>query len=269
MYASLAGMMMFYHHDVSNCRMAWVLWVGLAFAGTACQMDECPGGAVRCVGRLAQSCVPRGSDDPTLAWYSNDCGEGFCHLSTDPNEPAPFCARTPEPDPSCAKQESEHCDGNQVVMCRQGYVVFTKDCTTGGHTGDINYYMGYESNGYCVSVGDAAECAMEPSPNQLCSGKYFMQEVCDGNQVLSCGLGYGIDAYECPATKACVPGDNAFCALNATPVPGCPLDGFHYNTCRDGAIVTCNYGYADSQTACPVGQTCIAYSDGLAYCEQR
>jgi hypothetical protein len=267
MFALLAGMMMFFHHDVSNCPMACLLWVGLAVAGTACQTDECPGGAVRCVGKVAQSCVPRGSDDPALAWYSNDCGEGFCHLSTDPTDPAPFCAATAEPDPSCPQEGSEHCDGNQVIMCRQGYVVFTKNCTTGDHTGD-NIYAGHESNGYCVSVGDAAECAMEPSPNPLCSGRYFNQDVCDGNRVLSCGLGYAIDAYDCPTTRTCVPGEYAFCALSATLVPGCPLDEINYNTCKDGAIVTCRYGYMDLQEACPAGQTCSASSYGTSYCQQ-
>jgi hypothetical protein len=265
-------LMMFFRHTISNRHVVSMLGVGLMLASSSCQTDECTSGAVRCVGKVAQTCAPRDSDDGTLVWFSDACGEGFCHLSTDPNHPDAFCAATADPDPSCSPQDSQHCAANEFVQCQQGFVVFTKDCTTGEHTGTRDFSAGYDTNGYCVSAGDRAICAMEASPNPLCSGQVVRQTVCDGNRVVSCALGYTLGSSDCPTTRVCVPavpGEYAFCALSAELVPGCPLDSVYYPSCKDGQIVTCNHGYIDSQTPCPNGQTCYVTSlnDGYYECD--
>ena len=63
-------MSMLDHLRIGRQRVARFVLLTLATAGNGCDFDECPVGAVRCNGKLAQICESRGSDDPTLAWYT-------------------------------------------------------------------------------------------------------------------------------------------------------------------------------------------------------
>lgn len=48
----------------------------------ACSNDSCREGERRCQDNVAQVCRSMFEDD--MAWVSEDCGAGYCQLSTDP-----------------------------------------------------------------------------------------------------------------------------------------------------------------------------------------
>jgi hypothetical protein len=267
MFVVSAIMSTFHYPRSGKRRVICSVLVALAIASNGCNFDECPRDAVRCNGKLAQECVPRGSDDPTLAWYTTDCGDGYCHLSTssDPGDRDPFCAQTVEPDPNCAAKAGAtdflYCNGNEVIACHQGYVESTFDCSTGQTWGDaVRTGSPRTAWGYCVTMSTSVSCAVEPMPDPLCSNVPADTGVCDGNRLLICTDGYVVEAYPCPSTGTCVPNEHrAFCAMTSTPEAACPLDATGYYICKDGLVSQCEYGYVVyQQKPCPTGWTCSA-----------
>ena len=238
----------------------WALLVGLTFAGDGCKSNECALEQVRCNGKLAQQCGTAGSDDPTLVWFTENCGTGYCHLSSDSANPAPFCAATVEPDPSCAGSAGanrwRYCDGNQVKTCHQGYLVCTIDCATGVLTGERQYAL-TPATGYCVALSTGAECVAEPTPNPLCATLPASSgSLCDGGSLRVCHEGYLSTSYACPATGACVSTPVPFCSASPAPDPSCTGAASYYSVCKDGQITYCQYAYPQGQDACPAGTTC-------------
>ena len=258
------------HLRIGRQRVARFVLLTLATAGNGCDFDECPVGALRCNGKLAQICEPRGSDDPTLAWYTKDCGDGFCHLSTDPADRNPFCAQTEEPDPSCTQKAGAtdllYCSGNEAIACHQGYVESTFDCSPAQTWGDtVVTGSPRTASGYCITVATWVDCAVDPTPNPLCANAAASYVVCDGNRLLECEHGYATYAFPCPSTGLCVPKPNHsdFCTMTSTPDPACPPDDPDYYTCKGNVISECSYGYVVRQDPpCPAGSTCsAAYHD--------
>ena len=263
-------------HMASMDAVCSVVLMVLLTGGAAGCGDQCTAGQTRCNGNTAQFCEEEDSDDPTLIWYSQDCGEAFCRPISDPNDGShALCAQAAEPDPRCAGADNlEFCEGDVVVGCLYGYVVYRANCTTGVISGKD--YMNWSvSPGFCISDRDWARCLPEPTPNPLCAAAPY-GEVCDGSQVVGCAHGYLTGFSQCPTGGTCVPtpagnqlpGDtaNAFCSLAQSADPWCPPDMEYYDFCRDGGILACSYGWLVRQVEqCPVNTTCVVM-DGVPSC---
>ncbi len=161
-----------------------------------CGGDECTQGEVRCNNNAAEVCS-RGEDDPYWQWGSQPCGDGYCHLSNDTAQPNPFCTVSREPDPQCINAaDLGVCDGNDAILCHQGYAMYVADCTNGTTIGS-NPIAGTPNVGYCAAVGNWAQCVLESAPNPLCLQAAGRNLVCSGGRKLSCSYGYVIGIESC------------------------------------------------------------------------
>ena len=232
-----------------------ILSVGVA----RCRGDQCTGGQTRCNGNVTEYCGEAGSDDPTLVWNGYDCGARFCQPIMDPDISAyPLCTLTKQPDPRCASADQlEFCDGDVVVGCRNGYVLFTANCTTGATVGReyiANWFV--KAGTYCSSSGTWAQCTPEPTPNPLCPAAPASAWVCDGSRTLECVQGYAAAITSCPNGACFLGAGRTYCSLAQAADPVCSPDQEYFDFCRGGVIEHCLYGWIVSQETCGTNYTC-------------
>jgi hypothetical protein len=222
----------------------------LALQAAGCDRDECEAGQVRCRDNVAEVCDMAYSDGSApMVWIREDCGAGACKMGTDDR---PFCALDAETDPRCDDTPNQAvCSDQLQVRCRQGYATEVTDCA-----GDA---------GFCVPADAGAMCAMEPEPNELCSGESFT--ACDGSELIGCMYGYVLHRDDCAARgDACVvtPG-YAMCNESAEPDPLCPPDDALTQVCDSNVVVDCTYGYRSFEQPCGDGLVCDD-SGGEGFC---
>jgi len=238
-----------------------LILVVISLVMSACNTDECALGQFRCRGNVAEFCS--GEERAPNKWVSTDCGPGFCHLSSKPNVP-PFCALTEGPDPRCSAPDTEFCQDNEFVRCREGYVVQTYDCMTSASFGGPLDHASAAS-GYCANVDNAAFCSLESAPSLLCRAQSDSAgRTCDGDQLLLCVGGYLVSREACPPPGTCTLSGYTFCALGRAADPACP-PGAETSFCRDNVVQGCTFGWVTWQMRCPDGYSCSDAPTG-AYC---
>lgn len=243
---------------------------GLLLSGAGCG-DECAEGEVRCRDNGAEYCGRRASDShEPFVWKRIECGAGSCQLSTDAQRPEPFCTLKKEPDVRCSGT-TDACDGNDLLHCRQGFLVSSTDCVTRIITSaDAPASTSGLPPGVCVSVDQWAACALAPEPDPRCQPSTGWTRVCGDNEQLTCDHGYVLGVVACPGTGSCVPdpegGDYAFCATTKAPDPRCPSAGYENTFCADGVVRYCRLGWPTYEQPCDQG-TCAQVAAGQnGYC---
>lgn len=239
-----------------------MLAAALASMAAGCNASECHGGQVRCRNNVAEYCGLFSEDRGS--WVSEDCGAGYCKLSSDPQRLNPFCALAPDPDSRCGQASSlRFCDGNSAIACRQGYLTDVANCTAGESFGVYAKNSGVTR--YCVSESDWANCVLEPSPNPLCLAAGSSEVTCDGDKLLTCTHGYLMLLDQCPTGGTCASTQLPFCAIGQQPDPACVPNQLYSTFCRDGMVYQCDSGWVRTATACNGNEVCTG-QNGDAYC---
>jgi hypothetical protein len=231
-----------------------------------CDASECHEGEVRCRNNAAEHCTFGLGEDHTN-WASEDCGAGYCKLSKDPHLPHPFCALAPNPDLRCDQVDNLGvCDGNSAIACRQGYVTGVANCAAGEFFG--SYSKNSSVTRYCASVGDWANCVLQPSPNPLCLAKDSGENACDGDKLLTCSHGYLVALDQCPTGGTCAYTQYPFCAIGQQTDPACATNQPYFTFCRDGMVYQCDSGWVRTATACNGNEVCTG-QNGNAFCSPK
>jgi hypothetical protein len=165
--------------------------------------DECSYGDVRCLGNTAQSCERR--DGAGDYWQSSSCGDSFCK-TWEEEPPFVFCAQSSSRTPVCGRGVRSLCRGNEVVDCRDGYVVHTLNCTTGRVFPETSAAQpetilenATARTGYCRSAVNIAFCSLDPEPTPVCKD-LPETSVCSENTLVICSADYAIYRHECTRT---------------------------------------------------------------------
>lgn len=118
-----------------------------------------------------------------------DCGARYCVELTDRNGPAAFCSVERTPRDACQASLDEDrslfaCEGAQLLLCSDGYVLETTDC------GDPSLCMDrvYQC---LVRPGVDATCAAQIAANNSSSS------YCDGDFVIGCTGKYATSLQDC------------------------------------------------------------------------
>lgn len=228
--------------------------------GACKHADECRYDEFSCDGDVAMECVHvEASNGSYYAWQSTACGAGKCKLDTSAEAKGAFCALDAAPEPRCDEQRSTFCNGTTLTSCRAGYAVSALDCAVADPAG-----------GFCITPSKAkspwatpeqlrtAMCAVEPEPNPLCQAAWWdaQSQICDGNDSLSCVLGYVRSRDSC-GDRFCR--NDGACVITGDPEPKCAPDRLWSSFCEDNAMVSCSQGYRMYVQPCAAGNTCRIY----------
>jgi hypothetical protein len=171
--------------SANSCKLSSI---GFAFCSASPNPDP------RCARRLGDICdgnIMRECVDGYATAPGTVCG-AFCNqfdadAAMDREVAGAECVDVAERNPNCPSTPdmSGACDGNDLLLCENGFVAMRQPCGTG----------------FCVGI---EQCALSKDPDPNCLPSEAQMSVCDGNIAVQCAYGYRISERPCAAGESCM-----------------------------------------------------------------